>query len=185
MRACDQLGRVLTLKDDFPHTRPDPWALLIHVGLFEGSCPHPLPAVCRGYCLVERDRWASSVSIQPLPDLLRWTLVEFNFHSYGGLWAMAAHSSNSWSLLDSAQEPEKFPLPKRRDLTWKSWLSLFANENLFTLCVVPFTLTGDNMVELRVSGGSKIMRELFYVVMKTFLNSSHCLKCRIDFFKYI
>lgn len=39
---------------------------------------------------------------------------------------------------------------------------------LYFVRVVSFALTGDNMVELRVSGGSKIMRELFYVVLKTF-----------------
>lgn len=46
--------------------------------------------------LPDKERQMSEQCIQPLPGLLRWTLVELNFHSYSWLWAMAARSSQLW-----------------------------------------------------------------------------------------
>lgn len=93
-----------------------------------------------------------------------------------------AHSSDSWLLQDSAQKPEKFPLPKGRNLMLSSWLSFQMKISLRCVCSAPH-LNWENTIELRVRKSSKIMRGLFYVVLKTFWKSNYCLKFRITIFK--
>lgn len=131
-----------------------------------------------GFGPIKRDKWVGCVSN---PCLDNQGIVGFHFHSSGGLC-----SSQLWFIIATGFCSGTWEVPTskgtRPDVEQLAILACKLKP-LYFVCVVLFPSTGENIIELRVRKISKIMRGLFYVVLKTFWNSNYCLEFRIRILK--
>lgn len=123
-------------------------------------------------------RWVDGVSN---PCLGYQGIVGFHFHSYGVLCSSQLQFMIATGFCSGTREVPTFK-GKGHDVEQLAVLAC-KWKSLHFMCLVFFTSTGENTIELRVRKSSKITRGLFYVVLKTFWKSKYCLKFRITFFK--